>query len=165
MLSTIKSVKEYTGTDLYQVYNSITRRQEIVNRTLEIDPNSGITVNDIDADFEARAHIKRAQSIIEIFIGKDEIDIDNPSDLIVLDKMVSYQAAYMVENEDIVFQQIATNTISSGGNIQNFDRSVHAPYIAPLANLAARGLSFKKARSFRTGKIFQFPKITKWRHV
>jgi len=165
MLSTIKSVKEYTGTDLYQVYNSITRRQEIVNRTLEIDPNSGITVNDIDADFEARAHIKRAQSIIEIFIGKDEIDIDNPSDLIVLDKMVSYQAAYMVENEDVVFQQIAANSSTTGTSLQVFNNEMNAPYIAPLSVIASRGLSFKKTRSFRTGKIFQFPKITKWRNI
>lgn len=165
MLSTIKSVKEYTGVDLYEVYNSNTRRQEIVNRKLEIDPEASITVNDIDAEFEARQHIKRAQSIIEILVGRDEIDIDNPSDLLLLDKMVSYQAAYMVENEEIVFQQIASNSISSGGAIQNFDRSANAPYIAPLANLAIKGLSWKRGKSFKTGKIFQFPKITKWRNV
>ena len=165
MLSTIKSVKDYTGMDLYEIYNSITRRQEIVDKALDIDPQASITVNDIDADFEARQHIKRAQSIIEIFVGRDEIDIDNPSDLLLLDKMVSYQAAYMVENEDIVFQQIASNSITSGGSTQNFDRTSNAPYIAPLAHLAIKGLSWKRGKSFKTGKIFQFPKITKWRNV
>ena len=31
--------------------------------------------------------IKRAQGIIEIFVGKDEIEIENPSDLLLLDKI------------------------------------------------------------------------------
>lgn len=129
MLSTVNSVREYTG---YEV-------------TLEL--------------------IKRAQGVIEIYIGKDEVDIDNPADLLLLDKMVAYQTAYMLENEDLVFKQIATNSLNLSGSTQTFDRNAEAPYIAPLAILAAKGLSFKKAKSVRTGKIFQFPKITKWRNV
>lgn len=129
MLSTVNSVREYTG---YEV-------------TLEL--------------------IKRAQAVIEIYIGKDEIDVENPADLLLLDKMVSYQAAYMLENEDLVYKQIASSSLNVGGSIQNFDRTANAPFIAPLAVLAAKGLSFKKSRSFRTGKMFQFPKITKWRNV
>lgn len=129
MLSTINSVKDYTGYDV----------------SLDL--------------------IKRAQGIIEIYVGKDEVDVENPSDLLILDKMVSYQAAYMLENEDIVYKQIATSSITLSGSSQSFDRSSQAPYIAPLAILAAKGLSFKKSRSFKTGKIFQFPKITKWRNI
>ena len=129
MLSTVNSVREYTG---YEV-------------TLEL--------------------IKRAQGVIEIYIGKDEVDIDNPADLLLLDKMVAYQTAYMLENEDLVYKQIATSSINIGGSVQNFDRNANAPYIAPLAVLAAKGLSWKKAKSVRTGKIFQFPKITKWRNI
>ena len=37
--------------------------------------------------------IKRAQGIIEIYTGKNEIDVENASDLLLLDKMVSYQTA------------------------------------------------------------------------
>lgn len=129
MLSTVNSVREYTG---YEV-------------TLDL--------------------IKRAQGIIEIYVGKDEVDIDNPSDLLLLDKIVAYQTAYMLENEDLVYKQIATNNISLSGSTQSFDRNAHAPYIAPLSILASKGLSWKKAKSVRTGKIFQFPKITKWRNV
>lgn len=129
MLSTVNSVKEYTGYDV----------------TLDL--------------------IKRAQGIVEIYIGKDEIDIENPADLLVLDKMVAYQAAYMLENEEVVFKQIAASSVSSGNSVQNFDTKMVAPYLAPLAVLAANGLSFNKSRSYRTGKIFQFPKITKWRNV
>jgi hypothetical protein len=129
MLSTVNSVREYTG---YEV-------------TLEL--------------------IKRAQGVIEVYVGKDEIDVENPSDLLLLDKMVAYQTAYMLENEDLVFKQIASNSIALSGATQTFDRTAQAPYIAPLAILAAKGLSWRKAKSVRTGKIFQFPKITKWRNV
>ena len=129
MLSTVNSVREYTG---YEV-------------TLDL--------------------IKRAQAVIEIYIGKDEIDIENPADLLLLDKMVAYQTAYMLENEDIVFKQAALTSQGQTDALINYDRNMKSPFIAPLAVLASRGLSFKKSRSFRTGKIFQFPKITKWRNV
>lgn len=101
--------------------------------------------------------IKRSQAIIEIFVGKDEIDIENPSDLLVLDKMTAYQSAYMLENEATVYTQIASNSVGSGDSAQNFNVSMSAPFIAPLAVMAAKGLSFKRPRSIRTGKIFQRP--------
>ena len=129
MLSTVNSVKEYTGQDV---------------------------------DLEL---IKRAQAIVEIFIGKDEIDVQNPSDLLLLDKMTSYQAVYMLENEDIVYKQIAATSVGSGDSIQSFNMSMSAPWMAPLAVLAARGLSFKRSRSIRTGKIFQWPTYLDWRKI
>lgn len=129
MLSTVNSVREYTG---YEV-------------NLEL--------------------IKRAQGIIEIFVGKDEIEIENPADLLLLDKMVSYQAAYMIENEDIVFKQAALTSQGQTDALVNFDTRMLAPFIAPLAVMASNGLSFNRSRSYKTGKIFQFPKITKWRNV
>jgi hypothetical protein len=58
--------------------------------------------------------IKRAQAVIEVYIGKDEIDIDNPSDLLLLDKMTAYQSAYMLDNEGIVYTQVASNSVGSG---------------------------------------------------
>jgi hypothetical protein len=128
MLSTVNSVKEYTG---------------------------------IEASLEL---IKRAQGIIEIYIGKDEIDIDNPSDLILLDKMTAYQTAYMQENETLVFKQIALNSSSGGDSNVTFDTKLGAPFIAPLAALAAKGLSFNKSRSYRTGKIFQRLHPSSWRN-
>lgn len=129
MLSTVNSVREYTG---YEV-------------TLDL--------------------IKRAQGIIEIFIGKDEIEIENPADLLVLDKMVSYQTAYMLENEDLVFKQAALTSQGQTDSLVNFDTRMMAPFLSPLAVMASAGLSFNRSRSYKTGKIFQFPKITKWRNV
>lgn len=119
MLSTINSVKEYTGYDV----------------------SLGL--------------IKRAQAIIEIFVGKDEIDVENPSDLLILDKMVSYQSAYMLENEEIVYKQIASLSNGSGDSSQNFNLDMMAPFIAPLAVFANKGLSWKRSKTIRTGKMFQ----------
>lgn len=109
--------------------------------------------------------IKRAQAVVEIFIGKDEVDIDNPSDLLLLDKMTAYQSAYMLDNEALVYTQIASNSVGSGDSVQNFNVAMSAPFIAPLAVMAARGLSFKKPRSIRTGKIFQWPTYIDWKRI
>jgi hypothetical protein len=126
------------------------------------------TVNNVkeytDADVTLDL-IKRAQAVIEIFIGKDEIDVENPSDLLLLDKMTAYQTVYMLQNEDVVYTQIAANSVGSGDSVQNFNTAMSAPFIAPLAVMAAKGLSFKKPRSIKTGKIFQWPTYIDWRRI
>lgn len=114
----------------------------------------------IDVDL---ALITRAQALVEAFIGKSEIDVENPNDLIILDKVTAYQAAYMSDNEEVVYKQIASVSSGSGDSYQNFNASMSAPWMAPLAVLAARGLSFNKPRSIRTGKIFTWPPKTDWR--
>ena len=127
MLSTISSVKEYTGYDV----------------TLPL--------------------ILRAQAIIEMFVGKDEIDVEHPSDFLLLDKMVSYQTAYMLENEEIVFKQAALTSQGQTDALINFNRDMFSPFIAPLAVMAAAGLSFNKSRSYKTGSIFQKSKYKDWK--
>ena len=107
--------------------------------------------------------VKRAQGIVEIFIGKDEIEIENPSDLLLLDKMTSYQAVYMLENEDLIYKQAALTSQGQTDAIVSFDRTMLAPFMAPLAVIAAGGLSFNKSRSYKTGRVFQWNTIPKWR--
>lgn len=127
MLSTVSSVKEYTGYDV----------------TLPL--------------------ILRAQAIVEMYVGKDEIDVESPSDLLLLDKIVAYQTAYMLENEDMIFKQAALTSQGQTDALINFNRDMHSPFIAPLAVLAAKGLSWTKARSIKTGKIFQWPTYLDWK--
>lgn len=100
--------------------------------------------------------IARAQSIIEIFIGRDEIDVQDVSDRVILNKMTAYQTAYMLENEDMVFKQVALTSQGQTDALINYDRNFLAPFIAPLAVMAANGLSFNKSRSYKTGRVFQF---------
>lgn len=127
MLSTINSVKEYTGYDV----------------TLPL--------------------IMRAQALIEVYIGRDEIEIESPSDLILLDKMVSYQTAYMLENEDIIFKQAALTSQGQTDALVNFDVRMMSPFMSPLAIIAANGLSWNRSRSYRTGKIFQYVNKIDWK--
>lgn len=107
--------------------------------------------------------IKRAQSIVEIYVGRTEIDIDRTDDLILLEKMTAYQAAYMLNNEDVIYDQIASMSVGSGDTAQNFDTKMSSPWMAPLAVLSARGLSFNRGRSIKTGKIFQWNRKVDWR--
>ena len=158
MFTTIKSVQEYTGKDLLAIFNSLDKRA-FISYERGIDPDA------IDAEQESRFLIKRAQSIIEIFVGKDEIDIENPSDLLLLDKMTAYQTAYMLDNENTVFNQVAVTSQGQTDFVINFDTKMASPWIAPLAFIAARGLSFKKGRSIKTGKIFQLSKNGDWRSL
>ena len=107
--------------------------------------------------------IKRAQAIVEIYVGRDEIDVLDPADLLLLDKITSYQTAYMIENEEIVFKQIALESAGNGTTLQNYDNNMFSPFIAPLVVLAAKGLTWKRSKSFRTGRIFQFPARIDWK--
>lgn len=102
------------------------------------------------------ALIARAQALIEIYIGRDEIDIEDVSDKIILNKMTAYQTVYMLENEDIVFKQVALTSQGQTDALINYDRNMLAPFMAPLAVIAANGLSFNKSRAYKTGKIFQW---------
>ena len=110
--------------------------------------------------------IKRAQAIVEIYIGRDEIDVVDPTDLLLLDKITSYQTAYMIDNEEIVYKQVAV--LSQGGQSTasvSFDGRLSAPWMAPLAVIASKGLTWKRSKSFRTGKIFQLPARIDWKKL
>lgn len=152
MFSTLASVQEYTGKNLRGEINN--RKEQIAALRLDVD---GLAVDPdaIDVGYEAVALIRRAQSIIEIYIGRDEIDIESPSDLMILDKMTSYQTAYMLDNEESVFSQVAVTSQGQTDFIVNFNGEMMAPWIAPLAVIASKNLTFKRGRSIRTGRIFQ----------
>jgi hypothetical protein len=117
-----------------------------------------ITGRDVDL-----ALLNRAQSIVEIYIGRVEANVDNPNDTQLLAKATAYQAVYMQDNEDIVYEQVALRTAGQGESVVSFADGQHAPYMAPLAIIACKALSFKRARGIRTGKIFQFPAFIDYR--
>ena len=109
--------------------------------------------------------ITRAQALIEVYIGRDQVDVENPSDLILLDKMTAYQTAYMLENEDIIFKQAALTSQGQTDALVNFDVRMMSPFMSPLAIIAANGLSWNKSRSYRTGKIFQRQQKLDWKSL
>lgn len=141
MFSTINSVKEYTGYDLL-----------------------ALNALKTDKDYESRALILRAQAIVEAFIGKSEIDIDSPSDLLILDKMTAYQTAYMFTNEAVIYEQIAVTSQGQTDYLVNFNDKMMSPWIAPLAVITSNSLSWNKSKSVRTGKIFQKQNLPTWKN-
>jgi hypothetical protein len=117
-----------------------------------------ITGKDVDL-----ALLNRAQSIIELYIGKVEANVDNGNDIQLLAKATAYQAVYMQDNESIVYEQIAVTSQGTTDSRVDFDQKMLSPWISPLAIIACKALSFKRARGIRTGKIFQLPTFIDWR--
>jgi hypothetical protein len=98
--------------------------------------------------------VQRAQYAIEAYIGKFESEVINTTDLEILKRAVAYQAAYMVNNEDVVFEQMAVSTTSQNDSSTTFKSTDKtSPFIAPMAVMMCAKLSFVKSRSIKTGKI------------
>jgi hypothetical protein len=69
----------------------------------------------------------------------------------------------MLDNESIVWDQIATSAAGSGESVVTFRADLEAPYMSPLAIIAGRKLSTKKSKSVHTGRVFQYAPTDKWR--
>lgn len=95
-----------------------------------------------------------AQNIIESYIGRDEIEVTVANDRALLGKAVAYQSAYMHDDEAKVFEQMGAQQIMQFGQMITFDAKSHSPWIAPLAVIACKRLSWKGVRSIKTGPIF-----------
>jgi hypothetical protein len=113
-----------------------------------------IEVNEITGKTVDAALIQRAQYAIEAYIGKFDSEVTNENDRIVLNRATAYQAAYMLNNEDIVFEQIAVSTTTQNDSSTTFKSGdTVSPFIAPMAVMMCSKLSFVKSRSIKTGKI------------
>lgn len=111
------------------------------------------------------ATISIAQSIIEAYIGRDESLITDGNDLSLLEKATAYQSAYMVNDKAKVFEQISAQQIMQFGQMMTFKADEPAaPFVAPLAILACKRLSWKRLRSVKTGSIYYRPPVqNEWR--
>lgn len=104
--------------------------------------------------------LHQAQAIIETFVGRTEARITDPDDLALMANAVAYQAAYMVDNGDTVFEQISFIQLSTGDSSMTFDDD--SPFIAPLAKMAARQLTWKRSRSVSVGPVFNRNLDSEW---
>lgn len=114
-------------------------------------------LTNVDVDQET---IIRAQNIIESYIGRDEIDVTVAVDKALCDKAVAYQCAYMNGDESVVFEQAAATQVMQFGNMVSFPADGASPWIAPLAVMACKKLSWKGMRSIKTGGIYDQPAYT-----
>lgn len=100
----------------------------------------------------------QAQGIIEAYTGKVEAEIDDASDLAQLGKATAYQAAYMKENPELVFEQMAVSQIGQFGQVISFRYGdTDSPFVSPLAKIACRSLTWRRARAINTGSMFGMP--------
>lgn len=111
---------------------------------MEVTPYENVTIE----------QVRQAQYVIETYVGRTESQIDSPKDLSILARATVAQTVYMRDNPDITFNQIKATTISQGGRMTTFVGD-DSPFIAPLAVLACKSLSWKKSRSVTVGSIWQ----------
>ena len=107
--------------------------------------------------------IERAQYTIEAYIGKFEDEVTNTKDLEILKRATAYQAAYMLNNEDIVFEQMAVSTTMQNDASTTFKYGdTVSPFIAPMAVMICNKLTFMRSRSIYTGKVFSTEQQVDW---
>ena len=123
-------------------------------------------VKDITGKIVNAELVARAQYAIEAYVGKFELDITKTKDVEIMRRAVSYQSAYMLNNEDIVFEQMAVSTTGQSDAYTTFKPGdTSAPFISPMAVMICSRLSFMKLRSVKTGKISEQIVASDWRAV
>lgn len=113
-------------------------------------------LTDVDVSQET---IIMAQNIIEAFVGRDEIEVTNANDRALLEKATAYQCAYMNGDAAKVFEQVAAVQVMQFGNMVTFTQDGNSPWIAPLAVIACKRLSWRGMRSVKTGSIYSRPTV------
>jgi hypothetical protein len=112
------------------------------------------------------ALVARAQYVIEAYVGKFEAEVTDTKDDEILKRAVAYQAAYMLNNEDIVYEQMAVSTTGQNDAYTSFKQDDSAsPFIAPMAVMICNKLSFMRSRSVYTGKSSDTVNEVEWRTV
>tara|TARA_R110000868_G_scaffold308105_5_gene569712 strand:+ start:1518 stop:1934 length:417 start_codon:yes stop_codon:yes gene_type:complete len=105
--------------------------------------------------------IERAQYVIEAYVGKFESEITIDKDIEIMKRAVAYQTAYMLNNEDIVFEQMSVSTTLQNDASTTFKPGdTVSPFVAPMSVIICAKLSFVKSKSVYTGKmdrIISFP--------
>lgn len=120
-------------------------------------------VEDITGREVSREDILRAQHVIEAFVGRNETEVSGADDFALMAKAVAYQAVYMQNNYDKVYEQAAVKQIGQLDAQMTLDTDMASPYIAPMAVLTLRNLTWRRSRSVRTGPIFPTgPRVSRW---
>jgi hypothetical protein len=102
-----------------------------------------------------QAEVLQAQFVIEIYTGRTEAEVDNSRDKEILARATAAQCVYMRENPAVTFEQISAASMSRGDGQTTFRED--APFIAPLAVMACKHLSWKSSRSIKVGP-FRIPR-------
>lgn len=108
------------------------------------------------------AHIQVAQSIVESFAGRTEDQVHDPDDFSLMAKAVAYQAVYMVNDSDKVFEQVAILQQAQMDGSVTLNKDMYAPFLAPLTVLTLKNASWRRSRSVKTGPVFSRSPRPRW---
>lgn len=107
--------------------------------------------------------IYKAQFIIEVYIGRTEADVTNIRDKEMLGRATIAQAVYMGDNYDQTYEQLAAAMVSQSGSTVTYRSGDWAsPFVAPLAQMACKNLSWKRSQSVGVGRTFQRGHLYAW---
>lgn len=99
------------------------------------------------------AQVLQAQFVIEVYSGRMESEINDARDKGILARAVMAQTVYMRDNPEVTFEQIDAQSIARGDGQTVFRAGANdAPFIAPLAVMACKRLTWKQSRSVTVGK-------------
>jgi hypothetical protein len=100
--------------------------------------------------------VQVAQFIIEVYTGRTESEVSGARDKELLARAVAAQAIYMAAagSWDVTFSQVAATSVQRGDGMTVFDVTKDSPFIAPLAVMACKHVSWKKSHSVTIGKTF-----------
>lgn len=113
-----------------------------------VDVTKRVTGYDVSPEL-----LYKAQAIVEVYCGRVESDITNRRDRSLLSRAVAYQAAYMRDNSDRIFEQASLAQAGQSDSIVTYKAGDDsAPWVAPLAVISCKKLSWFKSRSVKTGR-------------
>lgn len=108
------------------------------------------------------ADILIGQKMIEAYIGRGESKVTDADDIENVSLAVAYQTVYIKADPNRVFEQASVSSIVQDSSAINFDDE-DAPFIAPLAKIALRNVSWKKSRSITIGRISRRERVLEWK--
>lgn len=110
-----------------------------------------------------KEQIFKAQFVIEVYIGRTENDVTSIRDKEMLGRATIAQAVYMGDNYDQTYEQVSAAMISQSGSTVTFKSGDWAsPFVAPLAQMACKNLSWKRSHNVSVGRTFQGPRRIPW---
>lgn len=98
--------------------------------------------------------VRIAQLMIETWIGKSELEVEDAGDLATLARATLFQAIYIGDESVDLLEQAAVKSIVMNDSTTVFDTAMFAPYMSPWAIKACQQLSWRRPRSIKTGPLF-----------
>ena len=102
-----------------------------------------------------------AQSMLEANCGRTEARINDGDDKEIMAKATAYQTVYLKADPLKVFEQARVDQIQQDSAAVSYKPGDYdSPFIAPLAIMAMRNLSWKRSRGVRFGRGHNFGRGT-----